>query len=134
MCTNVDATYLAQGTSVSSNGKPLIDAAFTAHPSGLAVPGDLEKVKLPLSIAHGTQDMVMSNANAKTIQDVFALKEKDGGVQLQGEKFEIRMIEGAKHGFAVRGNPDDKAELEYAQIGEDQAVTWFQKWLLKEKK
>ena len=131
---DVDAIYLAHGASSSSNGKPLIDAAFTAHPSNLAVPADIEKVKLPLSIAHGTEDVVLSNANAKTIQDIFTQKEKETGTQAQGERFEIRTIEGAKHGFAVRGDPDDKAELEYAQIGEDQAVTWFQKWLLKENK
>ena len=70
----------------------------------------------------------MSNANAKTIQEIFAKKdeEADGGVQ---GKYELRVVEHAKHGFAVRGDPEDKAELEYGQIAEDQAVEWFGRWL-----
>ena len=64
----VDAMTLAHETSTTSNGKPLlIDAAFTAHPSNLILPADIEKVKLPVSIAHASKDIVLSKIKAKTI-------------------------------------------------------------------
>ena len=37
----------------------LIDCAFVAHPSGLAIPGDFEKVRVPVSVAIGSADIVM---------------------------------------------------------------------------
>ncbi|KAL6714303.1 hypothetical protein ACLMJK_007726 [Lecanora helva] len=127
------AICLAHGTPITSNGKPLIDAAFTAHPSNVVIPAEIENIKLPVSVAHGTEDIVVSNADAKTIQDIFAKKEKEIASSMEGEKFEIKMIEGARHGFAVRGDPDDKAELGHGQIAEDQAVEWFQRWLLSKR-
>ena len=63
-----------------------------------------------------------------------AKKEKeafDGG--LEGEKFQFRTIEGARHGFTVRGDLEDKAELRYGQIAEDQAVEWFGRWSFGER-
>ena len=130
----VDAIKLAHDTSTTSDGKPLVDAVFTAHPSNLAIPGDIEKVKVPVSIAQGSDDIVMNMATAKTIQDIFAKKDEEGGGgEVQGRKFEIRIVDNAKHGFAARGDPEDEAELGYAQIAEDQAVEWFGRWLIGKK-
>lgn len=36
-----------------------VDAAFAAHPSLVAVPGDFDPVKKPLSIAIGTKDSLL---------------------------------------------------------------------------
>ena len=44
------------------------------------------------------------------------------------ERYEVAVLPGAKHGFAVRGHPDDVKEKEQAQVAEDQAVRWFAKW------
>ena len=54
------------------------------------------------------------------IREVFGRKEKG--------RFEIQIVEGAKHGFAVRGNPEDEEEARQAQKAEDQAVAWFERW------
>lgn len=65
----------------------------------------------------------------KDIQKIFAEKEvTDEG--RQAGKFDVKIIEGARHGFAVRGDPKDEDELKYAQMAEDQAVAWFERWLV----
>ena len=63
------------------DGKSLIDCGFTAHPSLLSVPNDMEKVKKPLSVA-------------------------------------------------IRGSKEDPEENELGQQAEDQALAWFEKWLV----
>lgn len=133
VCIVTDAMILAHGTSTSSDGKPLIDAAFTAHPSQLVIPAEIEKVQLPVLLAHGTEDIGLSNGDLKAIQDIFRKKNSEVNGVTQGRKYEISIIDGARHGFAVRGDPDDKAELEYGQIAEDQAVEWFKRWLVEKR-
>ena len=119
---------LAHGTDTVNN-KPLIDAAFVAHPSGLDLPSEIEQLKVPISISQGSEDFVLDMAGVKTIQGVFDKKNGNG----KGE-FEIKVVDGAKHGFAVRGNLEDEEEAKQCQIAEDQAVEWFTRWLGKKGK
>lgn len=42
--------------------------------------------------------------------------------------FEVNILEGAKHGFASRTDPNDKNEIEYANQAEAQAIAWFKRW------
>jgi len=49
------AFIIAQGQT-APNGKPLIDAAFTAHPSFLKIPDEVVGVKKPISVAIGDKD------------------------------------------------------------------------------
>lgn len=119
------ATYLTHPTSTTPSGKPLVDAAFTAHPSALTVPGDLEKAEKPLCISNGTKDFVLNMKGVETIKEVFARKNAETGGK---GRFELNIVEGARHGFAVRGDPDDEEELRQAQVAEDQAVAWFRRW------
>ncbi|KAI4174958.1 MAG: hypothetical protein LQ343_001985 [Gyalolechia ehrenbergii] len=119
------AVNLTHATSTTPSGTPLVDAAFTAHPSALTVPGDLEKAEKPLSISNGTKDFVLDMKGVESVKAVFARKnEEEGG---KG-RFELNVVEGAKHGFAVRGNPGDEEEMKQAQVAEDQAVEWFRRW------
>lgn len=107
-------------------GKSLIDVAYTAHPSGLVLPKDIEDVKVPLCISNGTLDIGLKADGMEKIQAAFAKKEGfDEG------KYELNAVEGAKHGFAVRGNPGDEDEKRRGQLAEDQAVNFFEKWLVK---
>ena len=119
----------------SGNGTALVDAAFTAHPSGLDLPADINAVDVPLSIAIGTKDMVM---NMKAITEARTALEANTGVP-----HELVVYEGARHGtcilcscrklmrigFACRGNPSDDREEEQAGEAENQAVAWFTKHL-----
>lgn len=41
----------------------------------------------------------------------------------------VVILEGAKHGFAVR-TMDDKYQWELASKAEDQAVAWFKRWFV----
>lgn len=100
-------------------GERLIDCGFTAHPSFLTLPGDLEKVVLPLSVANGDDDMMMPRARMVEAKSVLGKK---------GEDFEIVEYPGAKHGFAVRGNPNDPRQADFGMRAEDQAVGWFRRW------
>lgn len=45
---------------------------------------------------------------------------------------EVVVYPGAKHGFAVRGDPGDEREKEQGLQAEEQAVRWFGKWLGRE--
>ncbi|KEZ45382.1 hypothetical protein SAPIO_CDS2214 [Scedosporium apiospermum] len=52
------ATRLAHGD-LARNGKTLIDAAYTAHPSKIKVPQDIEEIRLPYSMCIGDIDFAM---------------------------------------------------------------------------
>lgn len=99
----------------SQDPERLIDGAFTAHPSLLEMPADAEALKIPTSVIVGDKDMVLKEQGAKTMKEVFDKK----------TEHEIHIEPGAKHGFAVRMHPDDKHEMDCAQMAEDQAIKWF---------
>ena len=122
-----DAITLAHGLAKSADGRPLIDAAFTAHPSNLTFPADIENIKLPVFISHAGEDMVVNDRQLRMIQDIFGQKEKENGGE---EHYVVEVVEGAKHGFAARGDPNDEEELRQGQMAEDQAVDWFGRWLV----
>lgn len=118
-------TLLCSGVEKTADGtKPLVDCGFTAHPSFLSVPTDLDAVTVPLSIANGTLDIALkgeSMQQAKTILDA-----KPG--------CELVVYEGAKHGFAMRGNPKNEKELKQGVEAEEQALKFFAKHLTSSSK
>ncbi|KAH6699710.1 Alpha/Beta hydrolase protein [Leptodontidium sp. 2 PMI_412] len=113
-------TRLAHGGR-AANGKRLIDAAFTAHPSELSLPEDIKKIKLPYGVVIGDVDFAMSLQKVREMEDILSEK--------TGVDSEVTVIPNAKHGFAVRGNPDDQVAMEMADQAEDLAVKWFAKCL-----
>ncbi|KAE8440905.1 hypothetical protein EG329_006326 [Mollisiaceae sp. DMI_Dod_QoI] len=100
---------------------PLLDCAFTAHPSYIEVPGDIEAITIPTSVAVGDEDMAMKAPQIQLMKETFEAK-KSGN-------FEVVIMPGAKHGFAVRTHPKDKHEVECAEKAETQAIEWFTRWL-----
>lgn len=113
-------TQLAHGHK-AANGKRLIDAAFTAHPSSLSLPEDIEKIKLPYSVVIGDIDFAMSLQKVREMEDILSKK--------TGVDSEVTVIPNAKHGFAVRGNPNNQAAIDMADQAEDLAVKWIDKYL-----
>ncbi|KAI0912615.1 Alpha/Beta hydrolase protein [Ustulina deusta] len=108
---------LAEGFTV--DGKPLIDAGFTAHPSFLTLFDDIEKMTIPVSFAVGDKDNMVSPEQAKQLEKI-VLEKPDG------QKGECRVYPGYGHGFACRVdvlNDDPKGAAE----AEDQAIAWFEK-------
>lgn len=112
--------YRHESQVTSSTLEPLIDCAFTAHPSSIEVPKDIEAVTIPISVAVGENDMAMGAKNIQQMKGI--LENKKVG------EHEVVIIPGAKHGFSVRTHPDDKHEMECAQQAEDQAISWFSQW------
>ena len=97
-----------------------MDVAFVAHPSQMEAPADFEPLQLPLSISCGTKDFALPIDKLDEIQRIFDRKEKG--------RFELVKVEGARHGFAVRGNPGNAEAVKQGEEAEDQAVAWFGKW------
>ncbi|KAL9022377.1 MAG: hypothetical protein Q9185_000493 [Variospora sp. 1 TL-2023] len=113
------------------NGKPLIDVGYTAHPSNLTLPSDIESVRLPLAIDQGTADFVLNMAGVDTIRGIFERKNSVVEESKEMPKFEIKTVDGAKHGFAVRCDRDNSEEAAQEQIAETHAVEWFGKWFAR---
>ncbi|KAJ8061396.1 hypothetical protein OCU04_010452 [Sclerotinia nivalis] len=104
----------------SSTPQPLIDCAFTAHPSYIEVPKDIEAIKIPISVAVGDEDSVMKIPQINLMKEILRMK-NDGN-------YEVNIVPGAKHGFASRTHPNDKHEMECANRAETQAIDWFKRW------
>ena len=64
----------------------------------------------------------------RQIEGIFAKKETQLNQNDRG-RFVVSVVEGAKHGFAVRGHLGIEEEVKQGMVAEDQAVDWFQKWL-----
>lgn len=110
------ATRLARCDNMSSGNLPLIDAAFTAHPSEVEVK-DFSGIKVPYSLIIGDVDFAMKIGDVEKVADILAAETLVAS--------EVVVVPGARHGFAVRGNPNDPNEKEMADQAEDQLVKWF---------
>ncbi|KAL2017473.1 hypothetical protein VTK56DRAFT_2069 [Thermocarpiscus australiensis] len=107
-----------------SNGvDPLVDCAFTAHPSLLTIPGDIEAVVRPLSVANGDDDEYMGREKMRRVVAILEGKNRAAGREVH----ETAVYPGAKHGFGVRANPADPVQREAAERSEEQAVRWFRR-------
>jgi len=104
--------------------QPLLTAGFTAHPSGLSLPDDVARVTRPLSVANGTRDLQLTPAKMEQVRRIL---EDGGGGGGRREGCELRVYEGMKHGFAVRGDPRDGAVKRAGEEAEDQAVAFFKR-------
>ncbi|THV50275.1 hypothetical protein BGAL_0157g00110 [Botrytis galanthina] len=109
-----------QSQAKSTTLEPLIDCEFTAHPSYIEVPDDVEAVKTPLSVSIGDNDSAMKAPQIDQMKEILQMKHKGNS--------EVSIFRGAKHGFAIRTHPDDKDELECANKAEAQAIDWFKRW------
>lgn len=119
---------------------PLIDVAFTAHPSMLKLPKHIEEVELPLSLANGENDSFMGEKKMKEVQRILEEKSRkaaNGADASRGsgpdnfalpDTHQVVVYPGAKHGFAVRGDRDDPWQKQRGEEAEDQAVRWFKAW------
>ncbi|KAK0726726.1 dienelactone hydrolase [Lasiosphaeria miniovina] len=113
---------------VDLDGKrvPLVDAAVALHPSNLVLPGDAENPVVPISCGWGLEDIGVKIETKAKIEAIHA-KAKEAGATLP--EIEHRVYKPGRHGFAVRGNPDDPAERKCLEDSEKQALEWFARWL-----
>lgn len=102
------------------DGKPLLDAGFTAHPSMLSIPGDIEKIVRPVSFALAEVDNQVSPEQAIRLKAMVEAKEGDA----QGE---AEIIKGTGHGFAVRAELKHDDIAAQAAAAEDMCINWLNK-------
>lgn len=102
------------------DGKPLLDAGFTAHPSMLSVPGDIEKIQRPVSFALAETDNQISPAQCVQIRAMVEAKEGDA-------KGEAEVIKKTGHGFGVRADLTNPDVAEQALYAEDMCLKWLEK-------
>jgi dienelactone hydrolase len=117
-------TKLAAGE-LAADGTPIIDAAFTAHPSELKLPDDIQHVTIPYSVSIGDVDFAMPMKDVERMEQILGAASNVDS--------EVVVIPGAKHGFAVRANPEDKAAMSMADQAFEQATNWFKKHLASSK-
>lgn len=124
----LQTTKLSAEPSVEGGAEPLLDAHFTAHPSGLKVPGDYvdaaSKFRVPFSIAVGDQDFMLSKENVAILE---AELQKEYAECAQ--RLEVTLYPDCGHGFAVRADRTKTIEDEAAGKAASQAVEWFKKFL-----
>ncbi|KAH6607689.1 hypothetical protein Trco_004002 [Trichoderma cornu-damae] len=100
------------------DGRPLIDAGFTGHPSLLSLPGDVEKLTLPVSFAVADHDQYLSIAQAESIRAVV-------GAKPESARGEVTIYPQTGHGFCVRADPHFPESVKQADDATEQCVSWF---------
>ncbi|KAF2008789.1 hypothetical protein BU24DRAFT_474740 [Aaosphaeria arxii CBS 175.79] len=113
-------TRLARAEDLAPSGQPLLDVAYTAHPSEVE-PAHFENVKIPYSLVIGDVDFALPKEQVELVAITLE--------QNQDLPSEVVVIPNAKHGFAVRGNPNDPIEKEMADQAEEQLIRWFKLYL-----
>jgi dienelactone hydrolase len=111
---------LAHQESVTADGKPLVDAVFTGHPSLISLPTDAQKVTQAFSIALGEKDGYLSLEQLDVIKKAF---------NENSHPSEVVVYPSAGHGFCTRVDPRNENQFRQSKEAEDQAVAWFQKHL-----
>ncbi|KAL7789495.1 alpha/beta-hydrolase [Trichoderma ceciliae] len=100
------------------DGRPLIDAGFTGHPSLLSLPSDIEKLKLPVSFAMGEHDQYVSVAQAESIRAIVEAKPESA-------RGEVTIYPETGHGFCVRADYKFPDSVKQADDATEQCIAWF---------
>jgi dienelactone hydrolase len=106
---------------------PLVDAVVALHPSNLEFPEDVARPVVPVSIGWGLEDTgvkIEQKAKVEGIHDA----ERQTGRRMP--ELENRVYTPGRHGFAVRGNPDDALERKALEDSVTQVVDWFARFLV----
>lgn len=118
-----------QSSMIEIEGKkvPLVDAVVALHPSNVVLPDDVENPVVPVSIGWGQEDTNTKIEMKGKVEQVHKANAQAGKTLPEIEHI---VYKPGRHGFAVRGNPDDPAERKCLEDSEKQALNWMGKWLL----
>ena len=128
---------------------PLVDAVVALHPSNLDMPHDVNDPVVPTSIGWGQEDTNTSiseslplnllngdysslTAISLELKYVTEWVHKKNQKDMKGGTFpEVvhQIYNPGRHGFAVRGNPDDPAERKCLEDSVSQVLDWFGKYI-----
>ncbi|KAL7950046.1 Alpha/Beta hydrolase protein [Trichoderma barbatum] len=107
---------LAHGDTI--DGRPLIDAGFTGHPSLLSLPSDIEKLRLPVSFAMGEEDDYISVEKAEEMKAIVEAKPESA-------RGELTIYPKTGHGFCVRADQKFPQSVKQADEAIEQCIKWF---------
>jgi dienelactone hydrolase len=102
------------------NGKRLLDAGFTGHPSMLSIPADIKAMTLPVAFALAENDTAVSVQQTEQIKQIV-----EGQPEVQ--RGEVVVYKGCGHGFCIRADPTNDDVAKQAAEAEDQCIRWFNK-------
>lgn len=105
---------------------PLVDAVVALHPSNLTLPADVEGIVVPASIGWGEVDSEVNIKLKDEVKDIHAKAKASGNMV---PDIEHQVYTPGRHGFAVRGNPDDPQERKCLEDSEKQVLDWFSRHL-----
>lgn len=105
---------------------PLVDAVVALHPSNLAFPDDVEAAVVPVSYGWGLEDTAVKIEQKGKVEGIHA-RAKAAGRKLP--EMEHKVYKPGRHGFAVRGNPDDPQERACLEDSVTQVLNWCERWL-----
>ncbi|KAB5580892.1 Alpha/Beta hydrolase protein [Coniochaeta sp. 2T2.1] len=101
-------------------GSPLVDCISATHPTFLTE-DEIRKVGVPVQIVAPERDpMFTEELKAYAVAEIPKL----------GVPFDYQFFPGLEHGFAVRGNSEDEAEMKGMERAMRVTVAWFREWLL----
>lgn len=118
----------AKAHAIEINGAevPLVDAIVAMHPSNLVLPNDVEQMTVPTSFGWGVEDTVVSFEQKAKVEELHTQATKAGQ---HVPEMEHKVYTPGRHGFGVRGNPDEPLERECLEGAEAQVLAWFRRWL-----
>lgn len=105
---------------------PVVDAAVALHPSNLTLPYDAEKLVAPVSYGWGLEDSGVKIETKDKVEEIHAGEVAAGKTV---PEMEHKVYKPGRHGFAVRGNPDDPLEKACLEDSVTQVLDWFGRWL-----
>lgn len=105
---------------------PLVDAVVALHPSNLVLPEDVTAPVVPMTFGWGVEDQGVSFETKAKVEKIHADAEAKGS---KVPEMQHQVYKPGRHGFAVRGNPDDPAERKCLEDSVTQAMDWFKRWL-----
>ncbi|KAF2667748.1 alpha/beta-hydrolase [Microthyrium microscopicum] len=105
---------------------PLVDAVVALHPSNLELPADAEKLVVPVGIGWGLEDQGVKIETKAKVEEITKREIKAGR---KVPEMEHKVYKPGRHGFSVRGNPDDPEERKCLEDSLAQVLDWFKRWL-----
>ena len=105
---------------------PLVDAVVALHPSNMVLPEDVRDLVVPVSYGWGLEDQGVSIETKSKVEEIHAKASRDGK---KVPEMLHKVYKPGRHGFAVRGNPDDPLERACLVDSEKQALDWLARWL-----
>lgn len=105
---------------------PVVDAVVALHPSNLSLPTDVDTLVVPTSIGWGLKDSLVK---IETKDKIIEIQKKETAEGKKLGEIEHKVYEPGRHGFSVRGNPDDPEERKCLEDTLKQGLNWFKKHL-----